>query len=72
MGKTIKVSVADRTGHTDLEFQTASAAIETLKQEEGNGRWLYLDGIHRSSDTLTEADVTAANDIKVVPRLMGG
>lgn len=72
MKKTIKVSVADRNGHSDLEFQTPSAAIEALKQEEANARWVYIDGRHVSTDRLSESDIVAANDIKVVPRLMGG
>lgn len=70
--KTIKVLVASREGHTELEFAQPQEAIEAMKDQESKGNWVYVNSIHRSTDTLSEAEVASANDIKVVPRLIGG
>jgi len=70
--KEITLKVVSERGHDTLKL-VPSLALDRIRQETSeNGKWCYVDGNFKSSDTLTENDIANADEIVLVNGLLGG
>jgi len=70
--KEVTVKVVNSSGHAEYKLKPPEALQMIRDEVNEKGKWLYIDGKYVSVDTVTEQDLTQANDITVVNRLVGG
>ena len=68
----IKVKVVSPRGHDELLLSSAEAMQTIEKEVEENGKWAYVDGEYRSTDTISRADLERAQSVILTDRLAGG
>lgn len=66
----IKIASAEK-GHETVSLKPEQAVNE-LKQQQEEDKWVFVDGKVRNTDELTEDDVANAEDIFVTQQLKGG
>ena len=68
----IKLKVVSTSGHDTFTMDPAKALkqIRTLANE--NGKWLFVDGVHRAPESITVDELNAATDITMANALAGG
>ena len=72
MKKEVVLKITSQRGHDTLKLQSTQA-LEVIRTEtKDKGKWCYVDGQFRSSDTLSESDLEKAENIVVVNQLLGG
>ena len=72
MKKEIVVKVVSQNGQDTFKL-TPQMAFEKVKTEtKEKGKWCYVDGNFKSSDTLTLSDIGNAEEIVLTSALVGG
>ncbi len=66
----IKLQILDETGHKELELMPAEALqkIQPLAEKY----WAFVDDHFKEIETLTQADIEQASNIKLTLPLQGG
>ena len=69
MDHTIKVQLADKTGHTQVLLSPAET-VETIQQNSGN--WIYADNQLIQADQVNEDNLSTVSSVRIMPGLVGG
>ena len=69
MNHTIKVQLADKTGHTQMLLSPAET-VETIQQNSGN--WIYADNQLIQADQVNEDNLSTVASVRILPGLVGG
>lgn len=70
---TTKIEIVDESGHQDLVVKTGVEGLEKLEPyKKSDDYWMYLDGKFANKDTITAADIQAADNVKVALSQQGG
>jgi sulfur carrier protein ThiS len=68
----ITIIVVDKTGHSTQELVYPALACQKLREYEGKGYWVTLNGQFTRAGEVSEADVQNAKDITLVTEIQGG
>ena len=68
----VLVKIVSSRGHDELML-SANEALHRVKSEVNDRKkWLYLDAVHKSPNSLTTDDIIEADDILLTNGLAGG
>jgi|APSaa5957512576_1039674.scaffolds.fasta_scaffold01353_16 hypothetical protein len=68
----VTIKIVSTNGHDEWSGIPV-AALEKIKYEsETTGRWAYIDGNHKTPDSITLEDVIDAEEIMMANALVGG
>ena len=69
MTHTIKVQLADKSGHSELLMSPAET-VETIQQNSSS--WIYADNQLVQADQVDEANLSTVSSVRILPGLVGG
>jgi len=69
MTHTIKVQLADKTGHTQMLLSPAETAE---KIQQNSSSWIYADNQLVQADQMNEANLSTVSSVRILPGLVGG
>jgi len=68
----VTIKIVSTKGHDEWSGMPV-AALEKIKYEsETTGRWAYVDGQHKTPDTISLEDIMEAEEIMMANALVGG
>jgi hypothetical protein len=68
----VEISIISERGDDKVVLPVAQALTRVRTEVTDKGRWLYLDGQFTSVDSVTEQDLSNAQDIVLGDTLLGG
>lgn len=66
------VKIVSSRGHDELMLSPTDALTRVKGEVNDRKKWLYLDAVHKSPDSLTVDDIMEADDILLTNGLAGG
>ena len=69
MTHSIKVQLADKSGHSTMLMSPAETA-ETIQQNSSS--WIYADNQLVQADQMDEANLSTVSSVRILPGLVGG
>ena len=69
MTHTIKVQLADKSGHTQMVMSPAET-VATIQQNSSS--WIYADNQLVQADQVDEANLSTVSSVRIVSGLVGG
>ena len=66
------VKIVSSRGHDEVMLSPNDALTRVKSEVNDRKKWLYLDAVHKSPESLTTEDIMEADDILLTNGLAGG